>query len=58
MTDECVHDWSDVETYCEDCGTHPAIYCEECGTLIDLVMNEDPRDLPVPYPGNRQPGMG
>jgi hypothetical protein len=42
-TDDCAHDWSDVEMYCEDCGTHPAIFCETCGQLIDLAMEDDPR---------------
>lgn len=43
MTD-CEHDWEEVEVGCEDCGDHPAVWCEECGTLVDLVMQDDPRE--------------
>lgn len=43
-TADHVHDWEDIETFCEDCGTHPALWCEDCETMVDLVMEEDPRE--------------
>jgi len=42
---ECVHEWTEGEIGCEDCGTHPSVYCENCGDLRDLIMEADPREV-------------
>jgi len=38
------HEWRESETYCEDCGSHPAVYCPVCDRTIDTVMSGDPRE--------------
>ena len=45
MIIECAHEWAEGEVGCEDCGTHPAVYCENCETLVDLVFEDDPREV-------------
>ncbi|MEK5439371.1 MULTISPECIES: hypothetical protein [Paenibacillus] len=33
-------DWTDGETGCEDCGSHPALVCPACGIgTVDLIFN-------------------
>jgi hypothetical protein len=41
----CPHIWLDTEVGCDDCDTHPAVRCDECGQVIDLIYQDDPRDI-------------
>lgn len=40
-----VHEWEPGAVGCDDCGEHDAVYCEGCDTLIDLVREDDPREV-------------
>lgn len=32
--------FTNTETSCEDCGSHPAAKCPDCGEVIDLIYHE------------------
>lgn len=45
MIDTCPHAWEETEVGCDDCGTHPAVRCDACGQVLDLIYEDDPRDV-------------
>lgn len=36
-----VEDWQEVETYCEDCGSHDGRECPNCGKVFDHVWDSE-----------------